>query len=43
MGAHGMHSWWYRCLTNAGIVPHGTSSGERMHKGRHTAGQNEPD
>jgi integrase len=39
MGTHGMHSWWYRCLANAGVVPHGTESGERMHKARHTAGQ----
>jgi integrase len=39
MGAHGMHRWWYRCLERAGIVAKGTSSGERMHKARHTAGQ----
>jgi site-specific recombinase XerC len=39
MGAHGMHSWWYRCLAAAGVVEYGTSSGERMHKARHTAGQ----
>ena len=39
MSGHGAHSWWYRCLTNAGIVPEGTTSGERMHKARHTAGQ----
>lgn len=39
MGDHGLHRWWYRCLENAGIVPKGTSSGERMHKARHTAGQ----
>jgi site-specific recombinase XerC len=39
MGAHGLHSWWYRCLARAEIVPSGTSSGERMHKVRHTAGQ----
>lgn len=39
MSDHGLHRWWYRCLTNAGIVPEGTSSGERMHKARHTAGQ----
>jgi integrase len=36
---HGMHSWWYRRLANAGTVPTGTSSGERMHKARHTAAQ----
>lgn len=35
----GMHRWWYGCLERAGIVPVGTSSGERMHKARHTAGQ----
>jgi integrase/recombinase XerC len=39
MGVHGMHSWWYACLTRAGVVPEGTTSGERMHKARHTAGQ----
>jgi integrase len=39
MGIHGMHSWWYRRLADAGIVPEGTTSGERMHKARHTAGQ----
>lgn len=39
MGIHGMHKWWYRCLTNAGVVATGTTSGERMHKARHTAGQ----
>lgn len=39
MSGNGIHKWWYRCLANAGIVPEGTSSGERMHKARHTAGQ----
>lgn len=39
MGEHGAHSWWYRCLEQAGIVEPGTTSGERMHKARHTAGQ----
>lgn len=39
LGAHGLHSWWYRCLARAGVVVEGTSSGERMHKARHTAGQ----
>lgn len=39
MGAHGLHNWWYRCLENAGVVAKGTTSGERMHKARHTAGQ----
>jgi integrase len=38
-GAHGLHHWWYRCLGHAGVVPEGTTSGERMHKARHTAGQ----
>jgi integrase len=36
---HGLHDWWYRRLADAGIVPQGTTSGERMHKARHTAGQ----
>lgn len=39
MGVHGLHSWWYRCLAEAGVVAAGTSSGERMHKARHTAGR----
>ena len=39
MGAHGLHNWWYRCLGRARVVPEGTTSGERMHKARHTAGQ----
>jgi integrase/recombinase XerC len=39
IGVHGLHDWWYRCLSNAGIVPEGTTAGERMHKARHTAGQ----
>jgi len=39
MGVHGLLNWWYRCLGNAGIVPTGVTSGERMHKARHTAGQ----
>jgi site-specific recombinase XerC len=34
-----MHRWWYRCLERAGVVAKGTTSGERMHKARHTAGQ----
>ena len=38
-GVHGMHDWWYRCLQRAGIVDEGVTSGERMHKARHTAGQ----
>jgi integrase len=39
MGGHGLHDWWYGCLARAGVVPEGTTSGERMHKARHTAGQ----
>jgi integrase/recombinase XerC len=39
MGVHGLHDWWYGCLQRAGIVPAGVTSGERMHKARHTAGQ----
>lgn len=38
-GATGMHYWWYRCLARAGVVAEGSTSGERMHKARHTAGQ----
>jgi integrase/recombinase XerC len=36
---HRLHDWWYRCLVRAEVVPDGTTSGERMHKARHTAGQ----
>jgi site-specific recombinase XerC len=39
MGAHGLHDWWYGCLARAGVVATGQTSGERMHKARHTAGQ----
>jgi site-specific recombinase XerC len=39
MGAHGLHDFWYRCLERAGVVAPGTTSGERMHKARHSAGQ----
>lgn len=39
MGDHGLHDWWYGCLTRAGVVSEGVSSGEKMHKARHTAGQ----
>ena len=39
LGEHGLHNWSYRCLQQAGIVPTGVTSGERMHKARHTAGQ----
>jgi hypothetical protein len=39
MSAHAGHKWWYGCLERAGIVPAGTTSGEKMHKARHTAGQ----
>jgi hypothetical protein len=39
MGVHVLHNWWYRCLQRARIVPKGTTSGERIHKARHTAGQ----
>jgi integrase/recombinase XerC len=39
MGVHGLHDWWYARLADAGVVATGTTSGERMHKARHTAGQ----
>ena len=39
MSDHGLHDWWYACLERAGVVEPGTTSGERMHKARHTAGQ----
>ena len=39
MGVHGMHNWWYERLQRAGVVAAGVTSGERMHKARHTAGQ----
>jgi hypothetical protein len=37
---HALHDWWYARLADAGVVPEGTTKGERMHKARHTAGQN---
>jgi len=39
MGDHGLHDWWYARLAAAGVVEPGVTSGERMHKARHTAGQ----
>lgn len=39
LSGHGTHDWWYRCLERAGIVAAGQTSGEKMHKARHTAGQ----
>lgn len=39
MGDHGLHDWWYGCLERAGVVSVGVTSGEKMHKARHTAGQ----
>jgi integrase len=39
LSAHGAHDWWYRCLARAGVTATGQTSGERMHKARHTAGQ----
>jgi integrase len=39
MGEHGAHDWWYQCPEHAGIVPKGTTSGEKMHQARYTAGQ----
>lgn len=39
MSAGGFHKWWYRSLAKAGVVPEGTTAGERPHKARHTAGQ----
>lgn len=39
MSSASVHRWWYARLAEAGIVTEGTTSGERMHKARHTAGQ----
>lgn len=39
MGVNGLHLWWYACLNRAGVAAKGQTSGERMHKARHTAGQ----
>jgi site-specific recombinase XerC len=33
------HRWWYCRLAGAGIVERGVTSGEKMHKARHSAGQ----
>lgn len=34
-----VHRWWYACLERAGIAHKGQTSGEKMHKARHSAGQ----
>lgn len=39
MGNHGLHDWWYGRLEVAGLVQPGITSGQRMHKARHSAGQ----
>jgi integrase len=39
MSAHGAHDWWYRCQERAGLVAAGQTSGAKMHRTRHTAGQ----
>ena len=39
MGVHGLHYLSYGFLARAGVVAPGTTSGERMHKARHTAGK----
>jgi integrase len=39
MGTHGLHDWWYARLADAGLVEQGVTSGQRMHKARHSAGQ----
>jgi integrase len=39
MGGSAVHYWWYACLQRAGVVDEGVTSGEKMHKARHTAGQ----
>lgn len=39
LGEHGLHSWWYRRLSAAGVVVPGTTRGQRMHKARHSAAQ----
>jgi integrase len=39
VGVHGLHKWWYACIQRAGVVAKGQTSGERMHKARHTVGQ----
>lgn len=39
LGESALRRWWYDRLIAAGIVPEGTTSGERMHKARHTSGQ----
>jgi integrase len=37
IGSHSAHLWWYRCLTKAGVVGRGQTSGRKMHGARHTA------
>jgi len=31
-----LHRWWYRCLTRAGVVDEGTTSGKKMHGARYS-------
>jgi integrase len=37
IAGNSVHRWWYRCLENAAFVPHGTTAGLNMHRGRHTS------
>jgi integrase len=37
ISATSMHRWWYARLVEAGVISDGTTSGEGMHRGRHTA------
>lgn len=39
IGEYGLHDLWYRWLARAGVVAKGVTSGERLHKARHSAGQ----
>ena len=39
LGGTAMHRWWYGCLGRAGIAQPGQTSGQKMHKARHSSGQ----
>jgi integrase len=39
LGGTAMHRWWYGCLERAGIAQPGQTSGQKMHKARHSSGQ----
>jgi len=39
LSAAATHHWWYGCLERAGVTEPGQTSGQKMHKARHSSGQ----